>query len=103
VARLPLQLVKRPKGMQMNLVPLVVGGLFLLAADIAIIRRNDEKGEWLKVTARMQAFSLLVGAGAGIALHNPLYFEYGFVGVALSAIPILLSYMRQKSGRRGNA
>ncbi|MDH2908966.1 MAG: hypothetical protein HKL92_07965 [Candidatus Eremiobacteraeota bacterium] len=74
----------------------IVGATALLIADLVLIASKDPRVSWLKTTARVQGVSLALGLASGAVFNNPRFVEYGFIGVALSAIPFFIAYLQRR-------
>ncbi len=74
----------------------IVGATALCIADIALIASKNPRVSWMKTTARVQGVSLAFGITAGAVFNNPRFVEYGFIGVALSVIPLAIAFGRRR-------
>ena len=75
----------------------IVGATALCAVDFYVIASKDPRQLSLRPTAWVQGASLALGIAAGAIFNNQRFVEYGFVGVALSAIPFFIGYFRNRS------
>ena len=74
----------------------IVGAAALCAVDFYLIASRDPRQLWIKPTAWVQGVSLALGIAAGAIFNNPRFVEYGFIGVALSAIPFFIGYLQKR-------
>ncbi len=81
-------------------VAVIVGATALCIADIALIASTDARVSWMKTTARVQGVSLALGIAAGAIFNNPRFVEYGYIGVAMSVIPLAIAYGRRRRNLR---
>ena len=82
------------------IVAVIVGATALCIADLVLIASKDPRVSWMKTTARVQGVSLALGIAAGAVFNNPRFVEYGFIGVAMSVIPLAIAYGRRRRNFR---
>ena len=78
----------------------IAGATALCAVDFYVIASKDPRYVWLKPTARVQGISLALGLASGAIFNNARIVEYGFIGVALSAIPFAIGYLQERRRAR---
>ena len=71
----------------------IVGATALCAVDFVLVASKDPGHVWIKPTAWVQGISLALAIAAGAIFNNARFVEYGFIGVALSAIPFFIGYL----------
>ena len=74
----------------------IAGATALCGVDFYLIASKDPRYVWLKPTARVQGISLALGLASGAIFNNARIVEYGFIGVALSALPFSIACMRHR-------